>query len=115
MFSFIENLNKSLENESQLLLNIMRKNLREVVPTNHFRDRKQERSISEDDILELCDNGEITRIGPAPIRRPNDLPIEIEIRLQKGAYELVAIVATDGRKFCFVTCFRTELVYWQKR
>ena len=114
MFSLAENINKSLEIEGQWLLNVMRKNLGEVIISKHFKERMQERSISEDEIHELCDFGEITRIEPAELIRPNDLPKEFDLRLQNGAYELVAIVATDGRKFCFETCFRTELVYWQK-
>ena len=108
MFSFQENLTKSLEVDSQWLLNVMRKNLHEVKYSKHFKERMQERSISEDEIFELCDHGKITRIEPAPLSRNHYLPCEFEIRLQKGASHLIAIVATNGNKFRFVTCIRRK-------
>ncbi len=84
----------------------MRKDRREVIFSDHFNKRQQERFTSDGDFDELCDFGRITQIGPAPMRKQNDLPYEFQLCLQKGYEELVAIVATDGRKFVCETCIR---------
>jgi hypothetical protein len=106
MFSYQENIYESLEKDPQWLLHVMRKNLCEVNHTRHFKDRMQERSVSEDEYYELCDFGRITQVKPASLNGDKYLPIKFELSLRKGPNDLVAIVATDGKEFTFLTVYK---------